>query len=156
VFRSSKLTQLFDSLGRIHGILLIGFASNVSASCMGEVWEDVRLTLLTFRNLVYIGIFSTVALCLTLDAASCFAVADGNVNAGTVLHKFAGAWGFAAGLLGYYALAHYLFKCESSLPLGIDIPLGNTSRYFARVRNHRGRKRSKIPRTNNDSAPPEP
>ncbi|KAI7107976.1 hypothetical protein KC365_g4536 [Hortaea werneckii] len=54
-------------------------------------------------NIVYIGIFLTVELCFSLDAASYFRRADGDPVAGLALSKAAGAFGFISGLLGYYA-----------------------------------------------------
>lgn len=44
------------------------------------------------------------------------------------LQKAAGAFGFIAGLLGYYTTAHYL--CEDAL--GFAVPMGDTERWFAR------------------------
>lgn len=77
-------------------------------------------------NIVYIGIFLTVELCFSLDAASYFRRADGDPVAGLALSKAAGAFGFISGLLGYYATFHYL--CQDAIPF--RIPMGDTSRFF--------------------------
>lgn len=79
-------------------------------------------------NLVYIAIFICIELCLTLDAASQFYMADGEASTGRVLLQVAGAFGFIAGLLGYYTVAHYL--CQDVLPF--PVPMGDTSRFFLR------------------------
>lgn len=52
------------------------------------------------------------------------------------MQKAAGAFGFVAGLLGYYCTAHY--SCEDAL--GFSVPLGDTSRYFERGRRGRTTK----------------
>lgn len=46
------------------------------------------------------------------------------------MQKAAGAFGFVAGLLGYYSTAHYL--CEDAL--GFSVPMGDTSREKKRSR----------------------
>ncbi|KAF7550660.1 hypothetical protein G7046_g7946 [Stylonectria norvegica] len=80
-------------------------------------------------NLVTIGVFATIDLCFSLDAASSFALADGKEDTAATLMKAAGAFGFISGLLGYYSVAHDM--CEDIFPFAI--PLGDTSRFF-RVR----------------------
>ncbi|KAH8804464.1 GPR1/FUN34/yaaH family-domain-containing protein [Xylogone sp. PMI_703] len=77
-------------------------------------------------NVVYICIFFTIELCLCLEAASYFAMADGEEATGAALIKAAGAFGFTAGLLGYYCVAYYL--CQDVVPF--TIPMGDTSRFF--------------------------
>ncbi|KAH6873877.1 GPR1/FUN34/yaaH family-domain-containing protein [Thelonectria olida] len=81
-------------------------------------------------NLVSFGIFATIFLCFTLDAASNFALADGKGDTAKALMKAAGAFGFISGLLGYYSCAASM--CQDALPF--DLPLGDTSRYFNRRR----------------------
>lgn len=75
----------------------------------------------------------TVELCFALDASSQFARADGNIAASIGLMKAAGVFGFLAGLLGFYTVAHYL--CLNVLPF--DVPMGDTSAWLER---HRQRK----------------
>jgi succinate-acetate transporter protein len=67
-------------------------------------------------------------MCFTLEASSYFALADGNASLSAALMKAAGVFGFLAGLLGFYATAHYL--CEDVLPF--CIPMGDTSRVIQR------------------------
>ena len=64
--------------------------------------------------------------CFVFHAASHFALADGYSTGGDTLQKLSGVSGLVAGLLGYYAAAHYL--CEDSLLP--KIPMGDTSRFF--------------------------
>ena len=52
---------------------------------------------------------------------------------GQRLKQTAGGFGFAAGLCGYYAAAHYL--CGESLV--VAIPMGGTGRLFGRGRKGR-------------------
>ncbi|KAF2011824.1 hypothetical protein BU24DRAFT_352987, partial [Aaosphaeria arxii CBS 175.79] len=82
------------------------------------------------KNIVYISIFTTVELCFLSDAASHFAFADHRVAIADGLGKTSGAFGFVAGLLGYYATAHYL--CEEALPF--RVPMGDTSRFFRNMK----------------------
>lgn len=77
---------------------------------------------------MYICIFITIELCFTLEASSYFILADGNVGLSAALMKAAGVFGFLAGLLGFYATAHYL--CQDVLPF--HIPMGDTSRVVKR------------------------
>ncbi|PON20367.1 hypothetical protein TGAM01_v210746 [Trichoderma gamsii] len=79
-------------------------------------------------NIVYICIFITIELCFTLEASSYFTRADGNARLSAALMKAAGVFGFLAGLLGFYATAHYL--CQDVLPF--NIPMGDTSRVVKR------------------------
>ncbi|KAL7621989.1 hypothetical protein AAE478_007490 [Parahypoxylon ruwenzoriense] len=81
-------------------------------------------------NIVYICIFLTVELCFALDASSYFALADGNLATSAALMKAAGVFGFLAGLLGFYTVAHYL--CQDVVPF--DIPMGDTSSILRRYR----------------------
>lgn len=55
----------------------------------------------------------TVEGCLIFDASSHLAEGDGKLSEAKALKKVGGAFGFCAGLLGYYATAHYL--CEEEL-----------------------------------------
>lgn len=81
-------------------------------------------------NLVSFGIFATIFLCFTFDAASNFALADGNAGTAKALMKAAGAFGFISGLLGYYSCAASM--CQDALPF--NLPVGDTSRFFNRRR----------------------
>lgn len=81
-------------------------------------------------NAVYIGVFGAIEACFVLDAISQFAMADGKLQSYHNLQMAAGAFGFAASLLGYYSVAHYL--CADAL--GFALPMGDTSRYFVRTR----------------------
>lgn len=77
-------------------------------------------------DIVNICIFAFIELCFGLDAASWFALADGKAEVAAALMKAGGAFGFLAGLCGYYAVAHGL--CADALPF--SLPMGDTSRYF--------------------------
>lgn len=79
--------------------------------------------------MVYIGIFATIELCFSLDAASYFAKADGKPDIALTLAKSAGVFGFTSGLLGYYAVLYYL--CQDALPF--KVPMGDTSRFFSKI-----------------------
>lgn len=95
------------------------------------VWAVLNIFFLVASvafNIVYICIFLTIELCFTLEASSYFTLADGNANLSVALMKAAGVFGFLAGLLGFYATAHYL--CQDVLPF--DIPMGDTSRVVKR------------------------
>ncbi|RKU46794.1 hypothetical protein DL546_006828 [Coniochaeta pulveracea] len=87
-------------------------------------------------NFVYISIFATLQVCLTLDAGGWFLLANGNGATSIALTKASGVFGFLAGLLGFYTTAHYL--CEDALPF--DIPMGDTSRIVARWRRQKIKK----------------
>ncbi|KAK7414914.1 hypothetical protein QQZ08_012475 [Neonectria magnoliae] len=80
-------------------------------------------------NVDLFAIFTTIELCLSLDAASNFARADGK-EVSKALIKAAGAFGFISGLLGYYSCA--AFMCQDSLPF--SFPVGDTSRFFQKYR----------------------
>lgn len=80
------------------------------------------------RNLCYTLIFFTVECCVIFDGAGHFAMAEGKQDMGANLRKVGGAFGFMAGLCGYWATAHYL--CEDMLPF--PVPMGDTSRLFGR------------------------
>ncbi|KAM5355041.1 hypothetical protein ACJ41O_001687 [Fusarium nematophilum] len=77
-------------------------------------------------NLVSFGIFTTIFLCFTFDAASNFALADGKKEIAKSLMTTAGAFGFISGLLGYYSCAASM--CQDALPF--NLPVGDTSRFF--------------------------
>ncbi|KAH8203430.1 hypothetical protein TruAng_002414 [Truncatella angustata] len=98
------------------------------------LWTVFVLTFLVASlptNLVYIWIFFTVDLAFLLIAASYFAAADGNHTAAIGLKKAGGVFCFLAGLVGWYLTFALLLK--DSL---IDLPLGDTSRYFGKVKKH--------------------
>ncbi|KAJ0361681.1 hypothetical protein COL26b_013630 [Colletotrichum chrysophilum] len=80
-------------------------------------------------NVVYILIFILVELCFVLVAASYFALADGHATAAVGLKKSGGVFAFLAGLVGWYLTFHLLLK--DSL---VELPLGDTSRYFPKTR----------------------
>lgn len=77
------------------------------------------------RNITYVGVFSFVELCLIFDAASYFASAEGKAELGVHFMKASGAFAFAASILCYYTVLHYL--CEDALPF--RVPLGDLTRY---------------------------
>lgn len=66
-----------------------------------------------------------IEFCLVLDGTSQFVKADGHDALYVRMQKAAGAFGFVAGLLGYYSTAHYL--CEDAL--GFKVPMGDTSNW---------------------------
>ncbi|CAH0050978.1 unnamed protein product [Clonostachys solani] len=79
----------------------------------------------SLRNITYVGIFSFVELCLIFDAASYFASAEGKIELGTNFMKASGGFAFAASILCYYTVLHYL--CEDALPF--RVPLGDLTKY---------------------------
>ncbi|KAK7225359.1 hypothetical protein V2G26_013362 [Clonostachys chloroleuca] len=79
----------------------------------------------TRMNITYVGVFSFVELCLIFDAASYFASAEGKAELGVHFMKASGAFAFAASILCYYTVLHYL--CEDALPF--RVPLGDLTRY---------------------------
>ncbi|KAH6884495.1 GPR1/FUN34/yaaH family-domain-containing protein [Thelonectria olida] len=81
-------------------------------------------------SFVYISIFVALEVCLSLDAASQFAHADGKLATSAGLIKASGVFAFISGLLGFYCVLHYL--CQEALPF--DVPMGDTSRFFARLK----------------------
>lgn len=112
------------------------------------VWTVFVLTFLIASlptNLVYILIFFTVDLGFVTVAASYFAAADGNEAASIALKKAGGVFCFIAGLIGWhvfhllrranrltfprYLTFHLLLKDSI-----VELPLGDTSRYFAKTR----------------------
>ncbi|EOA88029.1 uncharacterized protein SETTUDRAFT_160542 [Exserohilum turcica Et28A] len=80
-------------------------------------------------HLVNIIIFFTVELGFLLISASYFAVADGNHAASIALKKGGGAFCFLAGLTGWYLTFALLLKDSI-----IELPLYDTSRFFAKLR----------------------
>ncbi len=92
-------------------------------------WLCFMLTVLT-RSIVYVLVFTAIEFCLVLDGVSQFVKADGHDETYAKMQKAAGAFGFIAGLLGYYCTAHYL--CEEAL--GFSVPMGDTSRFFVKRR----------------------
>ncbi|KAG6361753.1 hypothetical protein INS49_009981 [Diaporthe citri] len=78
-------------------------------------------------NLTFIVIFIFLVLGFLFVASSYFAAADGHATASVNLRKAGGVFCFLAGLGGWYLTFHRL-TAESLL----DIPLGDTSRYFGK------------------------
>jgi succinate-acetate transporter protein len=96
------------------------------------LWTIFVLTFLIASlptNVVYIAIFFLVDLGFLTVAASYFAAADGHAAAAVGLKKAGGGFCFVAGLVGWYLTTHLLIK--DSL---IELPLGDTSRFFAKTR----------------------
>lgn len=96
------------------------------------LWTVFVLTFLVASlptNLVYIAIFFLVDLGFMTVAASYFAEADGKHRASVALKKSGGVFCFVAGLVGWYLTFHLLLK--DSL---VELPLGDTSRYFGKSR----------------------
>jgi uncharacterized protein len=94
------------------------------------VWTVFVLTFLVASlptNLVYIAIFFLVDLGFLFVAASYFALADGHSGSATGLKKAGGVFCFLAGLVGWYLTFHLLLKDSI-----VELPLGDTSRYFGR------------------------
>jgi hypothetical protein len=127
----SRKANDIDSLGGVQHFHPHNISSHVSPSLKLAVFfrQASAHRSVPNRNLVYIGIFATLEICFIFDAGSYLASADENAFAGG-LSKVAGGFAFAASVLGYYAMVHYLW--EEYLP--IKVPMGDTSRYF------RGRK----------------
>lgn len=78
-------------------------------------------------NIAYILVFFLVDLGFLTVAASYFAKADGHAAAAVALQKSGGVVCFLAGLIGWYIVFHLLL--QDSL---LDLPLGDTSRYFGK------------------------
>lgn len=78
-------------------------------------------------NIAYILVFLFVDLGFLTVAASYFAKADGHVVSAAALQKSGGVFCFLAGLVGWYIVFHLLL--QDSL---LDVPLGDTSRFFGR------------------------
>ncbi|KAJ6084428.1 hypothetical protein N7486_011228 [Penicillium sp. IBT 16267x] len=83
-------------------------------------------------NIAYILVFLFVDLGFLTVAASYFAKADGHAASAVALQKSGGVFCFLAGLIGWYIVFHLLLQ-DSIL----DLPLGDTSRYFGK----KGKKR---------------
>ena len=80
-------------------------------------------------NVAYIAIFLLVDLGFLLIAASYLAAADQHAAAATALKKGGGVFCFLAGLVGWYLTFHLLLKDTL-----VELPLGDTSRYFKKTR----------------------
>ena len=78
-------------------------------------------------NLTFIGIFLFVAMGLLTISASYFSLADGHAVAASGLKKAGGAFFFVSALYLWYLTIALLIK--GSL---LDLPLGDTSRFFAK------------------------
>ncbi|VUC30767.1 unnamed protein product [Clonostachys rosea] len=92
------------------------------------IWACFNLFFLlctTRMNITYVGVFSFVELCLIFDAASYFASAEGKAELGAHFMKASGGFAFAASILCYYTVLHYL--CEDALPF--RVPLGDLTKY---------------------------
>lgn len=76
------------------------------------------------RNLVYFGTFAAIEICFCLDATSNFIRADGDLGLSMTIMKIGGVFGFIAGLLGFYIVAHDLI--QDVLPF--EIPMGQFSK----------------------------
>ncbi|KAJ5144796.1 hypothetical protein N7448_002188 [Penicillium atrosanguineum] len=83
-------------------------------------------------NIAYILVFFLVDIGFLTVAASYFAAADGHAAAAAALRKSGGVFCFLAGLVGWYIVFHLLL--QDSL---LDIPLGDTSRFFGRKKKRR-------------------
>jgi len=81
-------------------------------------------------NIAYILVFLFVDLGFLTVAASYFAAADGHQTSSIALKKSGGVFCFLAGLVGWYIVFHLLL--QDSL---LDIPLGDTSRFFGKRKN---------------------
>lgn len=79
-----------------------------------------RLLTRPLSNVVYVLIFTMLELCLLIDGSSYFILANGNKDMFFHMQQASGAFGFIAGLLGYYTCAHYM--CEEALPF--RLPMG--------------------------------
>ncbi|KZM23215.1 membrane protein [Ascochyta rabiei] len=104
-----------------------GFAYTVFSAFVWTVFAVVFLVASLPTNLVYIGIFFTVVFGFLLVASSYFALADGNIAASEALKKGGGGFCFVSGLIGWYLTFHLLLKDSI-----VELPLGDTSRYFAK------------------------
>lgn len=101
-----------------------------SATNCVTVWTVFALVFLVASlptNLVYIIIFFCVELGFLLVSASYFATADGHPTASVALKKGGGAFCFLAGLTGWYLTFALLLKDSI-----VELPLGDTSRFFAK------------------------
>ncbi|KAF1929677.1 uncharacterized protein M421DRAFT_126426 [Didymella exigua CBS 183.55] len=96
---------------------------------MWTVFAVVFLVASLPTNLVYIAIFFTVVFGFLLVASSYFALADGNVAASIALKKGGGGFCFVSGLIGWYLTFHLLLKDSI-----VELPIGDTSRYFAKTK----------------------
>lgn len=122
-------------MGRVKSIFPRRQRRFVGVNHPSQLLAKLTIALLS-SNFVYISIFATLQVCLTLDAGGWFLLANGNGATSIALTKASGVFGFLAGLLGFYTTAHYL--CEDALPF--DIPMGDTSRIVARWRRQKIKK----------------
>ncbi|KAJ5108746.1 hypothetical protein N7456_005421 [Penicillium angulare] len=79
-------------------------------------------------NLVYIATFVAIEICFVLDATSNFIRANGSTLLSANILKVGGVFGFIAGLLGFYIVAHDL--CQDTLPF--NLPMGNLRSFWKR------------------------
>ena len=79
-------------------------------------------------NLAYIAVFFFLVLGFLFVAASYFATDDGHTVAAVGLKRAGGTCCFLAGLTGWYIVFHIFVASE----YGYVLPLGDTSRFFAK------------------------
>ena len=75
--------------------------------------------------MVYVLLFAALELCLLIDGTTYSIVANGLQSTYSHMQQASGAFGFIAGLLGYYACAHYM--CEEALPF--RLPMGHFKKH---------------------------
>ncbi|OAA72367.1 GPR1/FUN34/yaaH [Cordyceps fumosorosea ARSEF 2679] len=109
-----------------------GFAYTVYSAFVWTIFVFTFLVASVTSNLVNILIYLFVDLGFLFIAASYFAKADGHASAATGLQVTGGASCFIAGLLGWYLTFHLLLKDEL-----VELPLGDTSKYFSKRRARR-------------------
>ncbi|RAK93485.1 hypothetical protein BO79DRAFT_267645 [Aspergillus costaricaensis CBS 115574] len=80
-------------------------------------------------NVVYFAIFVAIEICFGLTAAANFIQADGDEELSLKVMQVAGAFGFVAGCLGFYAVAHGL--CQETMR--VRVPMGDTSTFFKKL-----------------------
>ncbi|PYH39962.1 acetate uptake transporter family protein [Aspergillus neoniger CBS 115656] len=80
-------------------------------------------------NVVYFAIFVAIEICFGLTAAANFIQADGDEELSVKVMQVAGAFGFVAGCLGFYAVAHGL--CQETMR--VRVPMGGTSTFFKKL-----------------------
>lgn len=117
-----KLTKLQSGVFSIFSFFWHQFA------CKFTLLDPRKQLRKASRNIVYILIFIALEFCLVIDGVSQFYMADGFAEKYAQMQKVAGAFGFIAGLLGYYCTAHYL--CEDAL--GFSVPMGQMERFYRR------------------------
>ncbi|KAL1867860.1 hypothetical protein Daus18300_006135 [Diaporthe australafricana] len=107
-----------------------GLAYSIYSAFVWTVFVFALLIAVIPTNITFIVIFIFLVLGFLFVASSYFAAADGHPGASVSLKKVGGVFCFLAGLGGWYLTFHHL-TAESLL----DIPLGDTSRYFGKKNN---------------------